>query len=85
MHNDTKQGAADALAAKVDALRLAISFFASAVGEQLDEQARQTLKTRLERWADEADMRGAEDLFTETAGLLRLMAVRVGDASVPRI
>jgi len=80
-----KPDAADALAAKVDALRLAVSFFASAIGEQLDEQARQTLKSRLEHWADEADMRGAEDLFAETADLLRLMAVRVGDVSAARI
>lgn len=74
------QGGAEAIAAKVDAQRLALSFLASAISELFDESARQTLRSRLEHWANEAEMQGAEELYTETASLMRLMAARVGEA-----
>ena len=73
----------EALATKVAAQRLAISFLASAVGEILDDAGRKRLQDSLIRWADEADMRGAEDLYDETSAVLRLMAARVRDGGNP--
>lgn len=85
MHNDMNQGGTEAIAAKVDAQRLAMSFLASAISEMFDDSTRQTLKGRLEHWANEAEMQGAEALYTETASLMRLMAARVGEAKARQL
>ncbi|CAB3680362.1 hypothetical protein [Achromobacter kerstersii] len=73
--------ASSGIATKVAAQRLAISFLACAVGELFDDAGRKRLQEKLARRAEEAEMRGAEDLYDETASLLRLMAARVGDTA----
>lgn len=77
-------GNTDTISTKVEAQRLATAFFVGALSELLGDADRKRLQERLAYWAEEADMRGAEDLYQETASLLRFMADRVGEASIPR-
>lgn len=79
MSENSSQGQLERLSTKLDAQRLAISFLASAIAESMSAEQRTTLQARLERWAEDAEMRGGEDLYSETADLMRLMAARVSE------
>lgn len=79
MSENNSQLQLEPLSTKLDAQRLAISFLASAIAESMSGEQRANLQARLERWAEDAEMRGGEDLYSETANLMRLMAARVGE------
>jgi len=65
------QKSGDVIEAKLFALRTAVLFLASAVADRFPKGE---LQTRLEFYAEQTEMRGAEPKFLETADLLRSIA-----------